>query len=218
MKKNSLWGIVLILVGVIIGLNKLDIISFNIFFDGWWSLFIIIPCLVGIFTDKDKMGNIIGLLVGVLLLLGCNDVIDFDIVLSLLFPIVLVLIGISIIIKNISGSKIEVEKISDDNNYISAFSSQKVNIDSKYLGSKIQAIFGGVELNLDNAKIDKDIEIEVCAIFGGVDIIVPNDVNVKFNTTSIFGGCSDKRKNINKDDKKTIYINGICLFGGVDIK
>lgn len=218
MKKNSLWGIVLILVGVIIGLNKLDIISFNIFFDGWWSLFIIIPCLVGLFTDRDKMGNIIGLLVGVLLLLGCNDVINFDIVLSLLFPIILVLIGISLLVKNVSGKKMEVEKISDDNSYTSAFSSQKVNIDSKYMGSNINAIFGGVELNLVNAKIDKDIVIEVCAIFGGVDIIVPSDVNVKFNATSIFGGCSDKRKNISKDNKKTIYINGICLFGGVDIK
>ena len=45
MKKagNILWGIVLIVIGVIFALNALDITSIDIFFDGWWTLFIIIP-------------------------------------------------------------------------------------------------------------------------------------------------------------------------------
>ena len=49
MKKlsNVLWGIILILIGVVIGCNVLGIISIKIFFRGWWTLLIIIPCFIG---------------------------------------------------------------------------------------------------------------------------------------------------------------------------
>ena len=54
MKKvtSVLWGIALIAAGTIFALNALDITSIDVFFDGWWSLFLIIPCAVGLFTEK----------------------------------------------------------------------------------------------------------------------------------------------------------------------
>lgn len=55
MKKNNIiWGLVLIIIGLIIGLNRLDIISVDLFFNGWWCFFIIIPCFIGLLTDKEK--------------------------------------------------------------------------------------------------------------------------------------------------------------------
>ena len=71
MKKfgNILWGIVLIIIGLIIGGNALGIVNINIFFDGWWTLFIIIPCFIGLFKDDENTGSLIGILVGVALLL-----------------------------------------------------------------------------------------------------------------------------------------------------
>ena len=74
-----LWGIVLIVVGLIIGGNALGITNINIFFDGWWTLFIIVPCFIGLFKEREKTGNIIGLLIGIALLLCCQDILDFDI-------------------------------------------------------------------------------------------------------------------------------------------
>ena len=71
---NVLWGIVLIVVGLIIGGNALGITNINIFFDGWWTLFIIVPCFIGLFKEREKTGNIIGLLIGAnlsLLLYAC---------------------------------------------------------------------------------------------------------------------------------------------------
>lgn len=76
--KSILWGVVLVLLGVLVGTNSLGITNIDIFFDGWWSLFIIIPCFIGLFSNEDKTGNIIGLLVGVILLLGMNDILDLD--------------------------------------------------------------------------------------------------------------------------------------------
>ena len=98
MKKfgNVLWGIVLIVIGLIIGGNALGITNINIFFDGWWTLFIIIPCFIGLLKDNEKTGNLIGLLIGVALLLACQDVLDFDLIWKLAFPTILVVIGVSI--------------------------------------------------------------------------------------------------------------------------
>ena len=41
-----LWGIVLIFIGVIWGLNRTGVADINIFFDGWWTLFIIVPSAI----------------------------------------------------------------------------------------------------------------------------------------------------------------------------
>lgn len=59
-----LWGLVFIVLGIIIALNVFNIIDFNIFFRGWWTFIIIVPCLIGLFdnTNENKIGNIIGLI------------------------------------------------------------------------------------------------------------------------------------------------------------
>ena len=43
MKKieNTVIGLILIIIGVIIGLNAFHITNIDLFFDGWWTLFII---------------------------------------------------------------------------------------------------------------------------------------------------------------------------------
>ena len=44
---NVLWGLVFIAIGIIIGLNSMGVTRINIFFSGWWTLFIIVPCFIG---------------------------------------------------------------------------------------------------------------------------------------------------------------------------
>ena len=69
---NMLWGILLIVVGVIFGLNALNITNINVFFDGWWTLFIIVPCFIDLFKEEEKTGNVIGLVIGICLFLACQ--------------------------------------------------------------------------------------------------------------------------------------------------
>ena len=133
MKKfgNILWGIVLIVVGLIIGGNALGITNINIFFDGWWTLFIIVPCFIGLFKENEKTGNVIGLLIGIALFLGCQDIINFDLIWKLALPTILVIIGLSIIFKDTLGGKVneEIKKLNDKRNgantYCATFSVQK---------------------------------------------------------------------------------------------
>ena len=64
-----LWGIVLIFIGVIWGLNRTGVADINIFFDGWWTLFIIVPSAISFFEKgNNKISSLIFLIIGVLLL------------------------------------------------------------------------------------------------------------------------------------------------------
>ena len=76
MKKigSVILGIILIAIGAVFALNALNITDIDIFFDGWWTLFIIVPCTIGLFTEREKTGNIIGIAIGVFLLLCCQDI------------------------------------------------------------------------------------------------------------------------------------------------
>lgn len=223
---NIIWGLVLIALGVIIGGNTLDLFDVNLFFDGWWTLFIIIPSFIGLFNEKDFTGNIIFLFIGLTLLLCCQDVLSFDMFWKLLTPAILIIIGLSIIFKGTVNRKIseKIKKLNADNNkedvYWATFSGQKVIADKeKFKGADMNAIFGSIDFDLRETKIASDVVINACCIFGGIELYMPEDVKVKIKSTSIFGGIDNKKEQTKeKDDSKTIYVNAICLFGGVDIK
>ena len=221
--KRILGGIAIIVAGVLFALKALDIINFSIFFDGWWTLFIIVPCASGLITRQEKTGNIIGLLFGVLLLLCCQDILSFSLLWKLLLPAIIVIIGFKMVFSGVFNNKSNAIFNSMKQNGkkptsgCATFSGCKLNFDNEiFEGADLTATFGGVECDLRNAIITKDCAIRVSAIFGGIDILVPGHVNVKSSTTSIFGGVSNKTAT-NKN-APTIYINGTCLFGGVDVK
>ena len=73
-----------------------------------------------------------------------------------------------------------------------------------------------MECDLRKAIIENDCAIQVTAVFGGIDIMVPDNVNVKVNSNSIFGGVSNKTSA--NPNAPTLYINATCMFGGADIK
>lgn len=233
---NWIWGLLFIVVGVIWGLNATGVAHFDIFFPGWWTLFIIVPCFVALLTDDNKIASLIGLLVGVCLLLGCLGILSFDVMWKLALPVVLILIGCSIIFK---GSRkgpvvekvrvIEVDQDGKVEEHWATFGGQNLNYDGKeFSGCEVEAVFGSVNLDLRGAEIQPDALVKASSIFGGVKIWVPEDVNVEVVSTSIFGGVDDKRytKKHKKNDKKgeekeadekTLYVSATCVFGGVEL-
>ena len=221
--KSIMWGIILLLVGVALGINSLGIFDFDIFFDGWWTLFIIIPSFINIFTDDNKVTSIVFLIIGVLLLLACQNIIDFNLIKKLLVPMIIVLVGLSLILKNAFNTKINksIKEINTNTKasgeYNAVFSGQDIKIgNEEFNGTTVSAIFGGITLDLRNAIINKDIVVNCTAIFGGIDVYVPSNVKVQVKSNSIFGGVDNKSKS--SEEGITIYINATCIFGGVDIK
>lgn len=267
MKKTSgwLWGGILVIIGIILGINALGLAHINIFFPGWWTLFIIIPCAIGILTDSHKGGPFVGLAIGICLLLSCWGVLPFGVFWKLLVPILLVCIGIGVIIRSTTRGEVqdkirearkkqaeerhtkhivEAEIVEDDEDhdtdddddddkidakeYWSTFGSQEIDYDNKeFTGCKLDAVFGGVDLDLRKAKIKNEAIVRASSVFGGIIIYVPENVKVEVASSAIFGGVSDKRKekkskDADKDTKKTglktLYIDATCVFGGVEIR
>lgn len=211
-------GLILIAVGVLFALNALKITNFDIFFDGWWTLFIIVPCLIGLFTEKDKIGNLLGIIVGVVLLLACRDIISFDLLWKLIVPAVIVVVGIKLIWGGIS-KKSAPKKSPDSKKHIALFSGSDLDFSGEsFDGTDLIAIFGGMEVHLENAVIDHDITVSATAVFGGIEIFLPENVKVKVSSTSIFGGVGNERKGKTSDSPVTVYVNGSGIFGGVDVK
>lgn len=221
---SIIWGVVLMALGVIFGLNALEITNINVFFDGWWTLLIIVPAFIGLFTDKEKTGNIIALIIGTVLLLVCRDILSWDMVSKLVVPVILIIVGLNLFLKNALSTNVN-KKIKELNNnqlfsYNATFSGENVKFPNKeFTGANINAIFGGVDVDLRDSIIEKEAVINSSAIFGGVDILVPQNVNVVVKSTSIFGGTDNKVKNNkNSEELPTLYINAFNLFGGVEIK
>jgi predicted membrane protein len=219
---KTMWGLVLIVIGVIIGLNSLEITKINLFFEGWWTFLIIVPCFIGLFNDKEgKVGNIIGLIIGLALFFSSRGILPFDILAKLIVPFILVMIGLSLIFKNTLQKNITA-KINNAQegleNIVATFTEQKVTKEEEpFEGANLDAVFGGITLDICQAKLKEETVIKASSIFGGITIITPKDIEVKVKSTSIFGGVSNHTKH-QTNSKKTIYIETFALFGGIDIK
>lgn len=217
-------GFLLIFIGLILGLNAFGITNINLFFSGWWTLFIIIPSLVGLINDKDKTSSLIFLIIGVWLFLAERDLIEYELLVKLLLPVILISIGLLLVFKDVlSINGKEIKKINannkDNNDYIAVFGSQDLKFDNEKIENMdLKSIFGGIKLDLRDAVIEKDIVINTLSVFGGIDIYVPENVKVKVSSTPFFGGVDVKRRKGDSKKEVTVYLNSVCIFGGVDVK
>lgn len=205
MKKieNTVIGFILIIIGVIIGLNAFHITNIDLFFDGWWTLFIIVPCFFGLFKDQDKTGNIIGLIVGIYLLLYCQGLINFQFAWKLVVPVIFVLIGLKMIFKDTFNKKKPHQNIYDN---------------QLYTGGNYDVTFNGLILDLSKAYLNEETNITISTLFGGVDLYLPDDVNIQIQSSNFLGSV-DLHKRENKiENTKVIYLNARCIFGGINIK
>lgn len=222
---NIMWGVVFVAAGVLFGLNALEITHINIFFEGWWTFLIIIPSLIGLLTTKEKTGNAIALSIGVILFMFTRDIISFDMLWKLILPVIILFIGFKLIYSGIVGNKsTEVfRKIKEKGGQVKSaaatFSTTNVNFDGEaFTGAELNAVFGAVKCDLRNAVIESDCVLNATAIFGDIDVSVPENINIKVYSNSVFGGVTDKRHYRFKGEGPTLYINANCMFGGVDIK
>lgn len=220
---NVLLGVFLILMGIGFAGRTLNLWHFSIFFHGWWTLFIIVPCLVSVSKNGFNPIPTAGLIIGFLLLLSEWHLFPGYLIWRLFFPIIFVIAGVSILYKDSSRKKrtkqhISPEAHSDAPEYSAIFSSQNLTFDYEtFNGASINAIFGGIDLNLRNAYFQEDVVLNCTSVFGGIDIRVPANINVQVSCVPIFGGVSNRAKN-NNPGAPTLFINANCMFGGIDIR
>lgn len=215
MNKRSMFrGILLIVVGILFLGKNMNWWDFSIFFDGWWTLFLIVPSIISLVRREGVASSFLILALGVLMLLASQNVIEWSMIWKIFVPLIIIVVGLSIIFGN---RKVRSKKIKPNaKEYVAIFSGVDEVINKIESDFKITSVFGGVELDMRDVKLEEDLVIDCFTLFGGIDIRLPQGVKVEINGLPIFGGVESKYRN-NDEAKVTIYINHTTIFGGVDL-
>ena len=85
-------------------------------------------------------------------------------------------------------------------------------------GARLDAFFGGLRLDLRQAGINEDEEIDTHPFAGGVEILVPTNVNIEVQSRSFIGGVGNETVGRNIPGAITLHIIASNILGGVSIK
>lgn len=228
---NILWGLAFIVVGIGYGGNVLDLWDFELFFDGWWTLFIIVPSIIEIIKNGFKTVSVAALLIGCALLLTRQGIVDSELALGLVIPIVLVIIGIKMMLPKkevppTSGATYNDYKAAqgmggkNKHKYSATFADSRYAVDSSEVfdGCSVNVWFGAFELDLRAARITENIAIDVSSNFGGVTIRLPQNVRAEVQGSPFLGGVNNSFYSNCEAGAPVVMVRAGVAFGNVDIK
>lgn len=236
--KGLAFGLLLIIAGLIF-------LSFNF---GWldpslkfiifsWPMIFIVFSVIS-FSKKDISVGFILLILGVFFLLPRIAITypgifgDFDPNFARNYwPVLLILLGVLIVLRIGSGkNKIHRRNITsgsdtmefqegrvDKNVFFGG--SENIFLESVFYGGSINATFGGVVLDLRKASLPEgETYLDINAVFGGIELYLPDNWKIETKIQTVFGGVEDKRRVYDVDDSRKLIIQGNLTFGGCEIK
>lgn len=192
--------------------------KYNLFFPGWWTLFLIIPSLGSLLFQNNKGISLYTLITGIILLIASNDIISINKCFTILGCLAIIFIGINIVVCTI---KVPKEKISNAKKipfYYAFFGSTEEKVITKFEGGYTKLICGCLKLDLRNASLAKTNTIKVLSILGETEILLPENVDVTTSNTNILGGTENLlEKNKTKKTNK-VYIESVSILGNTKIR
>jgi predicted membrane protein len=225
-KQHIVLGTIIIGIGVLALLDKLNIFPIGQIFNFWPCVFAVIGFLK-IAQSNSRSSMLIGVgfvALGILLTLRHLGFIHFE--WRDWWPVILIAVGASIIFrdKNVDSSSksfLSSDSLAGDNSYLQITAllggNETSNNSQDFKGGEITAIMGGVELDLRNASIQSEAVLNVWATWGGVVVKVPSDWTVVNHVTAILGGIEDKTGSAPLATKRLI-IKGTAIMGGLEIR
>ncbi|MDZ7765094.1 MAG: DUF5668 domain-containing protein [Melioribacteraceae bacterium] len=222
-------GLLLILIGTAFIIKNLDLVPWHIeyYYISWPTYILLIGLVITIASRGGFFGPAV-ILAGGIFIYG--RVYDYPAgeIFETIWPIFLILFGLSIIFERGRGKKKHnskdgwIEYPDETIDLTTIFSENKRKIISQnFVGAKLFTMFGATELDLTSAKLDRSCTINCDTLFGGTEIFLPADWKVINRTTSIFGGSEDTRRKsapVEQSQEHVLTIDGFCMFGGIEIK
>ncbi|NDW17994.1 hypothetical protein D0T53_03570 [Dysgonomonas sp. 216] len=216
-----------------------------------WQM-LLIALGIGSFLKKQPTGGLVLILIGGIFLLPKIGRIfpDFlggiHINISILWPIILIAIGIALLIKRssnrhnyndeydtISDSKKNTREYEDiqggynSNNKVEENvifgSSERIIFSDKFEGGDINVMFGEIKLDLRRSSLSYEPlpYLEANSLFGSIIIYVPANWKLHIKRESLFGSVQDKRiglTNSTDPNAPVFKIKGSSLFGSIEIR
>jgi len=221
-------GALLVVIGLFILLDNLQVLELGPFLSRWWPLLIILVGLwkLLIWGAQSMSSAFLLMAIGLLCLLATLDVITWS-ALFQIWPVFLIIIGAWILLRptrHLSEKLRAAEGEDIDTLDVWALfgGAERQVSSSQFQGGKATAMFGGIEIDLRKARLaDGEQSLDLTAIFAGIEIRVPETWNVWVTGSPIFGGIDDKRATGNMGKAASggrLHINAFAMFGGVEIK
>lgn len=215
-------GLGILLLGLLWTLDNLDFIEADQLME-WWPLIIVLAGVARLANPQcHRLGSVLLIAFGTVLLLDSIDVTEID--LGDLFPLLIVAVGAKIIWDAL-GRRAEPSPSSrgDADGKVNAFALMagihRQSTSAEFLGGEVSAIMGGVELDLRHAKIPEGQEaiIDSFAMWGGVEIRVPDHWRVRGNVMPLLGGFDDKTRPTGESGP-VLTVRGTAIMGGIEVK
>jgi predicted membrane protein len=215
-----IFGLIVIVVGVLLTLDTLGIADAE-YYLRYWPAGLIALGLAKAWQSRDGHGGTFGGLVLVVIgsILLLESLVALRIEVWALWPAVLVVIGASLVWRSVAGRRIVA---SDTNSTLSAVAVlsgvNRGNNSRTFRGGDLTAIMGGCEVDLRHAAIDGEAIIDVFAMWGGIEIRVPEDWTVIGRVTPLLGGFDDKTRPPQGAGAHQLIVRGMVIMGGVEVK
>jgi predicted membrane protein len=216
------FGLLLLAFGLLWTLDNLDLVETESVLRFWpapllaWGLCM----LTGLLCRRRPLAGVIWTMIGGWLLLWELDVVPFG--LFDLWPLVLVIIGATLVGRAWRGGAFSASATEKEPT-LSAFVmmggiERKVSAQS-FRGGEVNAVMGGADIDLRGATLASEGAIlDVFAMFGGVDVIVPEGWRVIGHVTPVLGAFEDSTMPPTEPNAPTLNVRGLAVMGGVEVK
>lgn len=214
---KNITGLIVIAVGAALLLSSLKVIEIGNLFADFWPLLVVAAAIVILVNDFRSwpVAAFVATL-GVLFQLRQLDVIDVQ-PWSIIWPLIIIFVGVSLLFGRSYAGKRVSKSERDDVSAILA-GTNVVNSSKNFKQSNVTAIMGGTRLDLRKADFDKDSLIEVFSFWGGVEIIVPENITIRNQLNNILAGAEDKTAQKADKNAPVLTISGTLIMAGVSIR
>jgi predicted membrane protein len=219
-------GVVVAIVGIVFLMNNTGVLSAAHLFR-FWPLILVVAGIAALSNLQGRVKGAVLIVLGILFQLDALGILQFR--WSSLWPLALIGVGLVLVWSSFETRRIS-STVGDSRNSLNEFALfggvERRITSQDFKGGVATAIFGGIEIDLRTAAIaDDHAEININAIFGGCEIRVPENWEVVAHGQGIFGGYVDSTKGYTgvtnpslSIPRKELYIRGVAVFGGVEIK
>ena len=213
-------GLLIVVVGILFTLENVGVIDAHEY-RHYWPVGLIAVGLLKLWQGSGgaMFGGFIFVFAGVWLLLQTMGIVTVS--LWNLWPMLLVFAGASMVWRGMYGGSVE-RATADAYSTVSAMAVlagvNRGNTSKTFRGGDLTAVFGGCQIDLRQAAIEGEAVIDVFAMWGGIEIKVPENWSVSGRVTPILGGYEDKTRRVPDGTNQRLLVRGLVIMGGVEIK
>ena len=223
---SAIGAVFILTAGIVLLLDQMDFIPLDVVL-GYWPLAIIGLGVAQIAMPGQRLQKVAG---GLTILFGsvylARHMGLIHIGGNLFWPMVIIGIGVLMLVRAVESqrSPIGTAPVSPGmQREVCIFSGcKRTNESQEFRGADLFAMFGGIDLDFSGAKMaGETAEISTTAMFGGIELRVPQNWVVISRAICLFGGLEDRTRLHAPGETKpanTLIITGLVMFGGVEIK